>query len=51
MDRGAYEHKLDDMNAPDIDTQLAARDASFVAAADACLLHWDTALPIEVGDG
>jgi hypothetical protein len=34
----------------DIDAQLAARDAGFIAAAEACLRHWDTALPVEVAD-
>jgi hypothetical protein len=38
------------MNDPDIDAQLAARDAGFFAAAEACLRHWDRALPIEVAD-
>jgi hypothetical protein len=43
-------HTLDGMNDPDVDAQLAAKEAGFVAAAEACLRHWDTALPIEVAD-
>jgi hypothetical protein len=41
---------VDHMSSPDADAQLAAKDASFVAAADACVRHWDNALPIEVAD-
>jgi hypothetical protein len=32
----------------DIDAQLATGDAGFAAAAEACLRHWDNALPVEV---
>src|SRR5258707_15663768 len=38
------------MSNPDADAQLAAMDASFVAAAEACVLRWQGALPIEVVD-
>jgi len=38
------------MSRSDADEQLAARNAKFVAAAEACLRHWDSALPIEVTD-
>ncbi len=41
---------VDYMSSPDADAQLAAKDAGFVAAAEACVRHWGGALPIEVAD-